>query len=58
MDDPDNITNDENDALDSGEPDSVHVTGEPHPDGGDNEEDKVNPRIYYRGAEPNIYMLL
>ena len=46
MDDPDTITNDENDAIDSGEPDSVHVNGEPHHDGGDDEEDKVNSRIF------------
>ena len=45
MDDPDTITNDENDAIDSGEPDSVHVTWIPHHDGGDDEEDKVNSRI-------------
>ena len=45
MDDPDTITNDENDAIDSGEPASVHVTEEPQHDGGDDEEDKVNSRI-------------
>lgn len=45
MDDPDNITNDENDAIDSRDPDSVHVTGEPHHDKGDSEEEKVNPKI-------------
>ena len=46
MDDPDTITNDENDAIDSGEPYSVPVTEEPHHDGGDDEEDKVNSRIF------------
>ena len=42
-DDPD--TNDENDAIDSGDPDSVLVSREPLHDKGDDEEDKVNSRI-------------
>ena len=47
FDDPD--TNDENDAIDSGDPDSVLVSREPLHDKGDDEEDKV------RQAETNKY---
>ena len=52
MDDPDNIPNDENNAIDGGEPDSVHVTKAE-----EIKEDKVNSRIYYRGAEIEICFL-
>ena len=48
MDDPDNVTNDENDEINREE-----ITGKPHHDAGvKNEETKVKARIYIE--EPKI----